>query len=98
MSKYNKEPLDFVIAKMEENSSLSIAAVAKLMCKEFNLKYKDSIRTSISRLLKRRSLTVVGEASKLLQTAREKKLDKEKDTFIISWAQNATPIHKMPKI
>jgi hypothetical protein len=94
MSKYNKEPLDFVIAKMEENSSLSIAAVAKLMCKEFNLKYKDSIRTSISRLLKRRSLTVVGEASKLLQTAREKKLDKEKDTFIISWAQNATPIHK----
>ena len=94
MSKYNKEPLDFVMAKMEENPSLSITAAAKLMCEEFDFEYKDGVRISVSKLLKRRSLTIVEETSELLAAAKKKKLDKKKDTFIISWAQNATPIHK----
>jgi len=54
MSKYNKEPLDFVISAMTKDNSLSITAAAKLMCEEFNFEYKDSIRISISKLLKRR--------------------------------------------
>ena len=94
MSKYNKEPLDFVMAKMDENPSLSITAAAKLMCEEFDFEYKDNVRVAVSKLLKRRSLTIVEETSELLATAKKKKLDKKKDTFIISWAQNATPIHK----
>ena len=94
MSEYNKEPLDFVMAKMAENPSLSITAAAKLMCEEFDFEYKDNVRVAVSKLLKRRSLTIVEETSELLATAKKKKLDKKKDTFIISWAQNATPIHK----
>ena len=49
MSKYNKEPLDFVMAKMDENPSLSITAAAKLMCEEFDFEYKDNVRVEIGR-------------------------------------------------
>lgn len=94
MSKYNKAPLEFVIAQMEENSSLSITAATKLMCEEFDLEYADNVRSSISKLLSRRKLTEVEDTSELFAAAKKKKLDKKKDTFIISWAQNATPIHK----
>tara|TARA_R110002126_G_scaffold50551_4_gene139227 strand:- start:8108 stop:9679 length:1572 start_codon:yes stop_codon:yes gene_type:complete len=96
MSKYNKEPLDFVIAAMTEDNSLSITAAAKLMCEEFNFEYKDSIRISISKLLKRRrdeSPEAELEATETFQKAQQK-VAEEKQTFLFSWAQNATPIHK----
>lgn len=96
MAKYNKEPLDFVIAEMTKDNSLSITAATKLMCEKFNFEYKDSIRRNISSLLKnRRNETPedVIEESETFQVA-QKKVAEEKQTFLISWAQNATPIHK----
>jgi hypothetical protein len=96
MSKYNKEPLDFVIAAMIKDNSLSITAAAKLMCKEFDFDYKDSVRRAISSLLKSRkneSPEQEAEESELFQEAK-KKVAEDKQTFLFSWAQNATPIHK----
>tara|TARA_R110002049_G_scaffold7751_1_gene43818 strand:- start:3493 stop:5064 length:1572 start_codon:yes stop_codon:yes gene_type:complete len=96
MSKYNKEPLDFVIELMAEDNTLSITGATKLMCEKFNFEYKDSIRRNISSLLKsRRNETPedVIEESETFQVA-QKKVAEEKQTFLISWAQNATPIHK----
>ena len=65
-----------------------------MVCDRFDFEFKDSVRSSVSRLLKNRELTTVEDTSELFATAKKKKLDKKKDTFIISWAQNATPIHK----
>ena len=96
MSKYNKEPLDFVIELMAEDNTLSITSATKLMCEKFDFEYKDSIRRNISSLLKsRRNETPedVIEESETFQVA-QKKVAEEKQTFLISWAQNATPIHK----
>lgn len=96
MSKYNKEPLDFVMAQMAKDPSLSITKATKLMCEKFNFEYKDSVRISISKLLKRRRNETpedVIEESPIFKAAQQK-VAEQKQTFLISWAQNATPIHK----
>ena len=93
MSKYNKEPLDFVMKTMQDDPVLSITKATRIMCEHFEIEYTDNVR---SNLLSARSFTdnVPEEVSELFEEAKKKKLDKKKDTFIISWAQNATPIHK----
>ena len=96
MSKYNKEPLDFVMKTMQDDPVLSITKATRIMCKHFDIEYTDNVRRAMSNLLSARSFTdnVPEEVSELFEEAKKKKLDKKKDTFIISWAQNATPIHK----
>ena len=53
-SKFNGKALEYVIELMEQNSSLSITAASVQMCEKFNFKYKDSIRSCISKLLRKR--------------------------------------------
>lgn len=98
MSKYTGEKLDFVLEAMAQDPSLSITAASKLMCDKYDFDYKDSVRKCVSRLLKRErgesNPDAEVEASETFKTAQSKTLDKKKETFLISWAQNATPLHK----
>lgn len=95
-NKFKGKKLDYVIDKMEGDKKLSITDASKLMCKKFNLSYKDGIRRSISKLLARKKITsnTKIESSNDFLKAKSKKLDKGKKTLIIGWAQNATPTHK----
>ena len=95
--KYIGERLQFVIDTLDDDSSLEVTESCRLMCKEFGIKYDENVRKAISanlsKLNKLKSSIKV-EDSEAFFTARAKKLDKEKKTFLISWAQNNTPVHK----
>lgn len=94
MSKYIGEKLDFVVELLNKDEDLSIAGAVKRMCESFNMEYKDSIRRAISRHIKAMRDDQALVESELFETAKTKVLDTDKQTFLISWAQNATPIHK----
>lgn len=93
-SKYNGKFLDKVIESLDKNPNLSIAQATRNVCEKLNIDYKDSIRSNISRLLKSKGLSKDDklEKSDVFQVAKEKQFDKEKEVFLIGWAQNATPI------
>lgn len=93
MSKYNGEVLDFVVEAMQSDDSLSITAAAKLACQEFDIEYRDTVRRALSSLLQKKKIDTIAESSELFQEAK-KRATEDKQTFLISWAQNATPIHK----
>ena len=93
MSKYTGEKLDYVVALLKKDEDLSIAGAVKQMCQQFEIKYKDSVRRAISRHIKQMREDQALVDSELFETAK-KKVTEDKQTFLISWAQNATPIHK----
>ena len=96
LRKYGGEPLDYIIGLMREDGNLSITQASVKMCEKFNFKYKDSIRSCVSKLLKKKNATKhsIGVDTELFKKAKNKRLDKNKDVFIVTWAQNSTPIHK----
>tara|TARA_R110000772_G_scaffold59244_1_gene134137 strand:- start:1282 stop:2898 length:1617 start_codon:yes stop_codon:yes gene_type:complete len=98
-SKYGGLRFEFVKRMMKEG--LNITASSKMMCKEFGYEYDDSVRGCVSRLLKKdrgehleKDELEEKETDVILNAAKAKSLDKKRDTFIITWAQNSTPIHK----
>jgi len=95
IGKYGGAPLDYVMKLMTADGNLSITKATIEMCEEFGFSYKDPIRSCISKLLKKVNATKHsnGGTDELFLKAKGKKLDKKKDTFIITWAQNATPVH-----
>ena len=46
--KYIGEKLQFVVALLKKDEDLSVAGAVKQMCKQFDIKYKDSDRRAIS--------------------------------------------------
>ena len=94
MSKYTGEKIQFVLNKLSKDEDLSIVGATKLMCKEFDMEFNDTVRRGISRLVKIKREEQALIDSELFETAKSKTLDTDKQTFLISWAQNATPIHK----
>tara|TARA_R110002073_G_scaffold148366_4_gene301512 strand:+ start:14832 stop:16406 length:1575 start_codon:yes stop_codon:yes gene_type:complete len=95
--KLKGEKTDYVISLLDEDNTLTVTEAVRKMCIYFDIIYTESIRKGISSNLSKASkLKSSGkvEESEALLFARGKKLDKEKKTFIITWAQNNTPIHK----
>jgi hypothetical protein len=98
--KYGGEKLDY-IRELVKDHSKSISEATRHMCNKFDIPYSDSIRSNISRLLKVDGGEVQSpnqhhkmEESEPFQQAQRKLFDREKETFIITWAQNATQVHK----
>lgn len=95
--KYVGEKLQFVIDTLNKDNTLTVTEAVKKMCENFGIDYSEGARKAISahlsKLSKLKSSGKVEESEALL-TAKGKKLDKKKQTFIITWAQNDTPIHK----
>jgi hypothetical protein len=96
LGKYGGEPLEYIMGLMGNDGNLSITQATVVMCEKFGFKYKDSVRSCVSKLLKKQNATKDsnGEGAKTFTKAKKKTLDSTKETFIITWAQNATPIHK----
>lgn len=94
MSKYTGDKIELVQKLMREDKLLSIAAATRLMCKELDLPYSENVRKGINSLLISRRADELLEKSEIFKTAQAKELDSKKQTFIITYAQNATPVHK----
>jgi len=95
--KYVGEKLQFVIDALNSDNKLTVTDAVRRMCDSFDINYSESARKAISAHLSKLSkLKSSGnfEESEALVTAKGKKLDKKKQTFLITWAQNDTPIHK----
>lgn len=101
-SMYDDGRLERVQNLMSENPNMTLTSAIKKMCEEYNKVYSETVRKSISALIHNRSKkdeVKVKKKTKFEQTpefkkASVKKFDSKKNTFIIGWAQNATPVHQ----
>ena len=92
MSKYTGEKLEFVFKELENKKDMTIVDACKKMCLKFDMEYCENVRKGVSALIHKSNLEP--EISDLFKEAQSKKLDKKKGTFIITYAQNDTPVHK----
>jgi len=94
---YVGEKFNFVKSILDENSNkkkgnrISLTKACKKMCEHFSIDYSEKVRKGVSALYHKGKGT--GEQNELFKKAQKKKFDKTKQTFIISYAQNATPVH-----
>ena len=91
---YQKANKDFVI-DLVVNGSKVTPAVQK-MCEHFGLKYSEGIGRVYRDFLQRHGVTNNTEpkVDHILEAAKVKQHDNTKKRFLISWAQQETPIHE----
>ena len=85
------------LAKEFLKTSSNITAASNYCCDKLNIKYNDSYRRELSRNLEIKKVTnnkIIIEHTDSFKEAKKKKLDKRRKTFLISYAQNGTPVHK----
>lgn len=97
-TKYTDEQVNFVVdlIKRKENP-LKVTPATVLMCEHFNIKYNESIGRSFRAKMRKKGYTDnirVIEDSKAFKKAKKKTFDKRRKKFLITWAQNATPVHE----
>lgn len=95
MPKLEEEFLNIAKNYLKEDNNITRAA--KHTCKELEIEYSDSIRRMLSSNMKSKGITdnvKVIEEAESFKKARAKKFDRRKKTFLISWAQNETPVHE----
>ena len=93
--KYSKELKDRVVELI--NDSYNITKASEIACEEFGIKYNDSFRRRISKILEKNNITnnIVKEIeeSNAFVIAQNKDHDISKSRFIISWCQSETDIN-----
>lgn len=92
-SKYDGEFMDIVLNNL---GNMNRTQAVKFACKKLGVEYNDNVRNLIGKLLKNRNLAKPGnnDAPDIFKKAQQREFDKGKQTFIISWAQNNTPVHE----
>lgn len=96
--KYTDEQIEFVSNLVSRKKDpLKVTPATKKMCKHFGIEYNESIGRLFRNKMQKSGVTK--NVSKLEDTdefkkAKEKEFDKNKNTFIVTWAQNDTPVHK----
>ena len=92
MGKYTGEKLEYVLAELEANKKMTITDACKNMCTAFDMEYSENVRKGVSAHIHNNKDNA--EDIDSFKVAQKKKYDKKKDTFIITYAQNDTPVHK----
>lgn len=96
MSRYSQEIKDRIIELISD--SYTITKASEIACEEFGIKYNDTFRRHVSRILEKNNYTnnIVKELeeSDAFKIAQEKEFDSSKTKFIISWCQSETDINE----
>jgi len=96
--KYTEEQIKFVAELVTRDiSPMKVTPATELMCKEFGLKYNETMGRRFRAIMRKRGYTnnlKRIEDSKEFQTAAKKQFDKRKKVFFITWGQNKTSIHE----
>lgn len=95
LKRYSEEQVNYVKRLVEKGDKVTPAT--RKMCKKFNIIFDDTIGRSFRRKMQKMGVTKnvkVIEDTKTFQKAKKKKFDKRRKKFLITWAQNATPVHK----
>src|SRR5690349_25113804 len=93
--KYTEEQINFVKDLVEKG--FNITPSTEKMCIEFDIKYTDSVRRRISKIMQKIEVThnvKIIEDSDVFKEAQKKEHDKTKKRYLISWPQSDTPNHK----
>lgn len=96
-TKYKDKEVDFFVEMVDKGYSITKAC--QITCDKFGIAYKDGIRRAFSDILKREKgekkikKEQIEELESFLK-AKKRKINKKKKTFLITWAQNSTPVHK----
>lgn len=93
--RYTEEQVDYVKRLVEKGEKVTPAT--RRMCKKFNIDFDDTVGRAFRKKMQKMGVTKnvrVIEDTKTFQKARKKKFDKRRKKFLITWAQNATPVHK----
>lgn len=94
-TKYTKEQVDFVKHLVEKGEKVTPSA--RKMCEHFGIIYKEGIGRLMREKMQKMAVTTnvrVIEDSPLFKKAKKKKFDKRRTKFLVTWAQNATPVHE----
>lgn len=96
--KYTEEHINYVKELItKDKNPMKVTPATKKMCKEFGLKYTETtgraFRAKMQKLGVTKNIKRIEDSSDFKKAAK-RKFDKRKNTFIISWAQNNTPVHK----
>jgi hypothetical protein len=96
--RYTEEQIDFVINLVtRDKSPLQVTPATKKMCSHFKLDYDETVGRAFRGKLQKLGVTKnvkLIEQSEDFKKAKNKTFDKRKRTFVIGYAQNATPVHK----
>ena len=82
--------------KSHYKKDANVTKAAKHGCEKLGIPYTDNVRRVLSSKLSKQKVTnnvTVIEDAEDFKKARKKKIDKRRKTFLITWAQNATPVH-----
>lgn len=95
---YTKEQEDFVKDLVtKKKSPMKVTPATKKMCEKFGITYNESVGRAFRAKMQKKGVTEnvkVIEDTESFKKATQKTFDKRRKTFIISWAQNETPVHK----
>lgn len=95
-SKYYKQ-YNETLKLIKETPTLSITQAVKIACDKTGVKFTEKIRKAINNKMvyhgKGKKLQNENDSANQFKEAQSKSLDKTKETFIITWAQSATPVH-----
>lgn len=91
MNKYTGEKFDFVVSELIKNKDTTIVDACKKMCVKFDMEYSENVRKGISKLINKSASK--SENTDLFKGAQTRKHNRKLDTFIITYAQNDTPVH-----
>jgi len=92
---YGEANKQFVIDLV--NKGENVTPATRKMCKEFGLEYHETVGRSYRRFMQDAKVTdnlPNNEVDHVFQTAKSKQFDSKKKRFLISWAQQETPIHE----
>jgi len=94
--RYPQEQLDFV-RKLIEINDYQVTPAVRLMCEHFKIAYTENIGRAFRKRMRRMKVTnnvATVEDTDVFKDAQNKKHDKTKKRFLISWCQSETPVHK----
>lgn len=93
--KYTKEHLNYVKDLVEKGEKVTPATIK--MCQHYEIPYTESVGRHFRKKMQKAGVTKntrVIEDTKEFKKAKKKQFDKRRKKFIITWAQNETPVHR----
>ena len=93
-SKYTTEQINFVTQLV--NKGEEVTPSVKKMCEQFSIPYTDTMGRLFRKKMQKAKVTKnvkVVEDTDTFKTAQRREMNKTSQKFIITWAQNATPVN-----
>lgn len=95
-TKYTSEHVNYV-KDLVQSQKMEVTPATKKMCEHFNLEYTETVGRAFRAKMQKAKITKnikLIEDTEAFKKAQKRKFRKDTKKFIITWAQNATPVHK----